>query len=242
MAISDREIDILFKPLEVTEAGIELTIENDSGRLDISSLFLVTEGLWRTRVYVLAVSRFAHWLLAPDASDEPNSPAMEAFAKALRQDDFSEIDTALDRLSYDIGLWVFPPDTHYKQIRLEFVAGYHENPTRLAFVALGAIVPMTMMVMIFGVTKLWQEYTAPECVAQASRMTDRRLEMLGALHRRQGQMTPELLAALKSIIDAGDAAARRCGSNLHGIALNVTVPPGFTFDTKLGGPASDFGP
>lgn len=82
--ISDREIDALFKPLEAKEIGIELTIENDSRRLDISSLFLVTERLWSTRVYVLADSPFANWLLAFDPYDEPDSPSMEAFAKVLR--------------------------------------------------------------------------------------------------------------------------------------------------------------
>lgn len=137
---------------------------------------------------------------------------------------------------------ISPPDKHSEQIRLAFVAGFLENPARLVFIAFGALVPMTMLIMIFGAPELWQKYTAPECVAQASRMIDRRLEMLVALHRRQGQMIPELLAAMKSTIDAGDAAARRCGSNLHGIGLIVTVPSGFTFDTKLGGPASNFGP
>lgn len=141
-----------------------------------------------------------------------------------------------------MNLLSFLSDTHEARLRLEFVAAYHENPTWIGVIGLGLTLPLTLLALALSTVQIRQSYSEAECNERANEMTHRQMVMIEAMHRREGRLTPQLEASFKTIVEAGQVAAGRCGSTLRGIEVNVTIPPGIHFEFRIGGDVDEFRP
>jgi hypothetical protein len=243
MADLDDDIGDLFREVP-KKVGFEISFNDKGRRLDLDGLGDITWDLWWCREYVLAVAAYARHVLDPDGAGGDPGPAMADLDAAVAKGDPDMIDEALRALvDARTDAAGFPRDgipfpyfvtSDPEDLRFEFVAGVHENPTRLAFLVVGAMIPVTMTVIIVGMSGLIRQYGETACIQRAKETTDRRIEMLTRMHRLEGHMSPPLGGNLDAIIKAGDAAERRCRSLLDRFHYKVTVPPGFTFEIALG--------
>lgn len=247
MADIDNDIRELFREAP-EDVGFEISFEDEGRGLDLDGLAFVMRHLWWCREYVTAVAAYARHVLDPDGSVRDIDPAMAEFVAAIAADDPGGIDKALQALviarvnstwrsaqsSFPDGPFPYFVGSDPGDLRFEFFAGVHENPTRLAFLVMGALVPVTLTVMIVGMSGLHRQYGEQACIERARDTTHQRIEMLRKMHRLEGRMSPALQDNLNSIIKAGDAAELRCRSLLDRFDYKITVPPGFTFEIALG--------